>query len=278
MGNRKPTWVVQDNLRQVNDGIDAYLDALTTLAIPYKLTKVVPFVDDVEPPGVDGPVIFLGSTSLRDRVVALKRYLPGVFYDPEDFSFDRLRTMYGAELLNADSRIYTVGDLLSKVKSGDLDPTAEVFLRPAGDGKEVNGGVKTLGDWVRELESSLGVHHGSTEATEVQVATPKVVTHEWRTWFVAGELVDGCQSRVDGKLNMAKGLPHTVWDYVQNVVDLCGDPAEVCVLDVGETIGENGVTTLKIIEPNCFNCAGLYAANPHTIVDHVTNYVQRFYE
>lgn len=266
----KPTWIVQDNLRQVNDGVDTLLSALDDMGAPVELVKVIPFAEELEPIKAQDPVIFFGSTSLRELALKANRS-PGVWFDPVNFYYPRLIRKWGGNLLNADSTLTSVGSFLHGLNFGDWDKNEPLFLRPSGDGKEVTGGVKTATKWAHELRSSMGTRYGCTSDTSIQLAAPKDVLMEWRVFLIGDAPPIGCRTRVGGRLSLHHDISVDVLEFASRMRDIYS-PEPVFVLDVCSVI-ENGNPVYKIVEPNCFNCAGLYVADVKAIVSAVHEYV-----
>lgn len=267
MESRTLTWCVQDNLRQVNDGVETLLRTLEFKGIPYELLSVIPFDDSPLEVKAKDPVVFFGSTALRDRAWLLRRK-PGVFFDPERFSFPALLEGFGESLLNHDSTLTTVGAFFVD-SAGPSDPGEVLFLRPADDSKAFVGAVKTRSEWVRELESGLGVRGGCSLATPIQVGTPKAIEREWRLFVAGDQIVAQCQNRVWGTLRLSLEVPEEVVAFGQSMVGRY-KPARVFTLDVCRLEDKS----LKVIETNCFNCSGLYLANPVDLVEAVTSLVE----
>lgn len=267
----KLTWIVQDNLRQVNDGVDILLSTLDDVGAPVELVKVIPFAEELEPIAAQDPVIFFGSTSLRELAMKANR-TPGVWFHHHHFAYPRLIRKWGGNLLNADSMLTSVGSFLHESRSGFWGPGELLFLRPANDTKEVTGGVKTIEEWVHEVRSSIGTRYGCTSDTPIQIAVPKEIGWEWRVFFIGDAPPIGCRTRVNGRLSLHHDISSDVLEFATRMRDIYR-PEPVFVLDVCSVV-ENGVSTFKIVEPNCFNCAGLYVCDVRAIVAAVHKYVE----
>jgi hypothetical protein len=226
--------------------------------------QVIPFDDT--PPDVsnEGRVLFYGSTTLMKNVVRTGRWYPGMFFDETRFSFGALRAGYGAHLVNADSEVMTVASLVDR----NYHPDDEFFVRPAGDLKEFTGRVFSfheLASWRTELASTNGP---LSLDTVVQVAAPKTLHREWRTIIVNGKVITASQYRSHGHLKLSDDVPPEVLAYAaERAAEYA--PAPVFVLDVGEV--DEG---LRVIETNCFNCAGFYWCDVYEVVRAVTDYLR----
>ena len=267
------TWIVQDNLRQVNDGVDNLLKSLETQKVAFELVTVIPFAEDPPEVKATGPVVFFGSTSLRALAMKSDRK-PGVWFNEVDFSFAKSKNGYGQHLLNYDSTVVTVDTFLNGVAT--LPADEEVFLRPANDSKEVVGAVKLRSEWASELRSSMGVRYGVTNETVVQIAKPKVIGREWRFFIIDRKISTYCQSRENGRLNLQLGAPENVIRFVNERLSEY-TPQPVFVMDVCEIDGPKGKPIYKLVENNCFNCSGAYLCDMDKVVRAIGPYVGRVY-
>jgi len=263
---RSVLWVIQSNLTSADDvaKLTAFLDRQGTPWVPL---RVIPFDDT--PPDVawDGPVVFYGSTTLTKTVSAAGRWTPGVFFEPARFAFEALRAGYGERLLNVDSEVLTIRELVARPYAA----TAEFFVRPAADMKEFTGEVldfASIREWQQRLQSSRGP---LSLDTRVQLAAPKAIGREWRTIVVDGRVVAASQYRALGRFDMRGEVPKDVLAYAEDAARAY-QPAPVFVLDVWET-----AAGLRVGETNCFNASGWYWCDVHAIVREVTAFVARRY-
>ena len=260
------TWVIQNNLRQEGDGIPEMLDALGSQGIPHELVDVIPFSDDPLEIKSEGKIVLFGSVNMRTAAMRGPE-ARGLFFDPDSFSYLALKEGYGSLLLNADSEIMSVGDFLHE--SGSRT-NYELFIRPADDSKTLLGSVKTRSEWVSELTRDLELSNGPVLDTRIQISAPKRILREWRTIIVNGTPVAGCQSRVNLKKEWVRDLPKPVVAFSVLASGMYS-PSPVFVLDVCELPGNR----YRVVETNCFNCAGMYVCNVPDIVRAVTAYKEK---
>ena len=261
-------WVLQSNLTSETseDKLKRFLEAQGTT---FQEILLIPVFDDITL-GVqpwDGPVIFYGSTSMIRRVQAEGKWKPGVFQDLEASSFPALFKHYGENLLNHDSRVVTMEDFLTWESLGD----ELFFVRPIHDTKSVIGAVREYQEWKLRLGSSVGVKGGPTPDTLIQVAEPKMILGEWRVCILQGKAITASTYRVEGKFNQGGDVPETVIQFAEKMAGLYS-PQPLFMLDVADT--PDG---LKVIETNCFCCAGFYWMDVYEIARQVTDFVQKVY-
>lgn len=211
-------------------------------------------------------LVYYGSTTLRDKLVAAGR--PGVFFDPERFTFQALREGYGDELLNYGSDVTTVGEFLWDIGS---DPDELLFVRPTEDSKTLTGGVQSRRDWVEAIKVSMNNTRGPTHMTPIQVGEPRNIEYEWRLFMVDGRVVAASQYRAHGYPNRSAEVPDSVVQYAETMA-MRYQPAKVFVMDVCELSADG---SYRVVETNCASCSGFYAANVRNIVQEVTQYVGR---
>lgn len=232
-------------------------EALDRLRIGYSWHKVVPFVADLIPePDVPDPnsVVMFGSYSLW-RFAELRGYKPGVF---------KLRPFVHEEawhpyLLNgADANFLTLRDI-----PGNLPDDGRLwFLRPVDDSKEEPGNVKSTSEIIRLAENVLALNeddipHGSLRHdTLLMLTQPVQIQREWRLWVVDGKIVTWSLYKEGSRVLYRHEIDEDALRFAQEMVDLNAGYARAFVLDVCRT--PDG---LKMLETNCINAAGFYAAD-----------------
>lgn len=264
--NVNVVWVVEREgvMESANTGL--LREALAACNVPTVSVDPLYFTDDL--PEVDGGIpkgavpVYYGSTTLRDKLVAAGQH--GVFFDPVKFSFQALRDAYGENLLNHGSVVTTVGEFLAHTGG---DPEELLFIRPTEDSKSLTGAVQTRREWIEAIQVSMNNTRGPTPSTPIQVGEPRNIEYEWRMFLVDGRVVSASQYRAHGYLNRSAEVPNRVVQYAKDMARLY-QPAKVFVMDVCELSADG---SLRVVETNCFNCAGFYAANVSNIVQAVTN-------
>jgi hypothetical protein len=229
--------------------------ALDRLGIAYSWHKVVPFVGELEPepevPDTDAVVLF-GSYSLW-RMAQAKKWSPGVFTIEPFLSQD----IWKEFLLNGNVRLLTVRE----VAQLEADETLH-FVRPVSDSKEIAGAVMSTAELVETARSvmKLGedeIPRGSlSHDTELLLAEPVRILKEWRCWVVDGEVVTWSLYKEGSRVVYRAEIDDDALEFARRMAALNPGYSRAYVIDVCRT--EDG---LRIIETNCINAAGFYAAD-----------------
>ena len=262
------TWAIEKHQSYIglNSNFPKMLSAVQSLGLPVIDVEIVPFSTQPLDVPKDRPVVFYGSTTLRDRVIAERGWTPGVFYDPERFSFQALREHYGEQLLNYDSEIVSVGEF-SEEPSDEI-----VFVRPTLDAKFITGGIGTRLEWAENLAIYRNRVNGPKDSTLIQVSSPKEILKEWRMFIVDGLVISSSSYRIGDRMNPSYPVPRKVIDMG---LSLAADysPAPVFALDLCET--PDG---LKVVETNTMNCSGLYQCDELSLVLAINRFIKRTYQ
>lgn len=257
-------WCVQRNLGSARD-LAALTDALDGLGVAWEPVDLVPFSDDVPDVSAAGLTLFYGSTTLIKNVARDGRWRPGVYFTEERFAFEALRAGYGDALLNADSEVLTVAELVAREHPDD----ALFFVRPAADLKEFTGAVMPFGELRRWRDGLAGSTGPLSLETRVQVAAPKSVRREWRAMLVGGRVAGVSRYRTGLRLDPSPDVPAEVVAFAEAMAARYA-PEPVFTLDVGEV--DEG---LRVVETNCFHSSGFYRCDVRAVVRAVTAWALR---
>jgi len=232
-------------------------DALDRLRIGYSWHKVVPFVGDLEPePVVADPnkVILFGSYTLW-RYAARKGYQPGVF-KLTPFLY---QTNWHPYLLNGpEALVVTLRDIPDRF-AGE---TRDWFLRPVDDAKQEPGNVKSseeilvLAGRVLALDENEIPNGSLRHDTELMLTQPVTIRKEWRVWVVADEIVTHSLYKEGSRVVYRPEIDEDALAFAHRMVAINPSYAPAYVIDICRT--DEG---LKLLETNCLNAAGFYAAD-----------------
>jgi len=265
-------WILQNNLFH-EKAYQTLLDTLQHLDLPYSVHKVIPFIGELtepEAPKVDGPVICMGSYSLR-HAACKHGWIPGVF-DLEPFDFQVQLKHWGSEMFNANSVVTRFADVSWP------DDAERMFMRPTADSKVFAGNVFERADfleWHRKvcvLEEDFG--NSLTKDTLVQVADPKHIFAEYRFWIVKGKIVSASLYKRGHTVVYSAFVDERVHQYVRDrIAEWC--PAEAFCIDVAEHVPANGYFVddkeqfphIKIMEIGTLNSCGFYACDITKLVN-----------
>lgn len=232
-------------------------EALDRLGIAYSWHKVVPFVGDLEPePVVANPqnVVLFGSYTLW-RYAKKKSYWPGVF---KLTPFLHQEAWHPYLLNGPDAFLVTLGDIPERL-AGE---TRDWFLRPVDDAKQEPGNVKSSAE-IRNLANrvlALDEHeipNGSLRHdTELMLTRPVRILKEWRLWVVKDEIITYSLYKEGSRVIYRSEIDADALAFARAMVAANPDYAPAYVIDICRT--EEG---LKLLETNCLNAAGFYAAD-----------------
>lgn len=232
-------------------------DVLDRLTIPYSWHKVVPFVGDLTPePVIADPnnVVFFGSYTLW-RYAQARDLKPGVF---KLRPFVREEVWHPFLLNGSDALFLTLRDIPEMLP----DDGKHWFLRPVDDSKEEPGKVKSSDEIIALANKVLAldegeIPHGSLRHdTALMLSEPVQILKEWRLWVVGGKVVTYSLYKEGTRVVYRHEIDGDALDFAQQLADANPDYAPAYVLDVCRT-----ADGLRMLETNCINAAGFYAAD-----------------
>lgn len=230
-------------------------DALDRLGIAYTFHKVVPFVGELMPaPEIADPssVVLYGSYSLW-RTAEANGWKPGVFRIDPFIEQD----VWHPYLLNGKVRQLTVREAAELPRDETLH-----FVRPVSDSKEFAGTVMTSAELVKTAEGVLALSEDEIPGgslrhdTALLLAEPVRILREWRCWVVEGEVVTWSLYKEGSRVVYRAEIDDDALGFARKMASLHPTYSPAYVIDVCRT--EDG---LKVIETNCINAAGFYAAD-----------------
>lgn len=256
-------WIVQNNMRR-GFNVDKMIDMLDAQGVSWDHIPYIHFDHSyVHNVSTEGITVFYGSTGLVRTVHESGKWNPGVFFDPERFAFTSLLNGFGDNLLNADSQVMTVREFFDR----DYDPNKVLFARPNMDSKVFTGVTLPFEEfkevWNYPLTSPSEGTRFSYD-TEIQVAEPKQIIHEMRSFVVNGKV---STSSYYGSKMKEPVSPEDI-DHAQEMAGLY-QPAKVFTLDT--CLLQDG--SRKVVETNCFNSSGLYWTDVYKLVKDVNEFL-----
>ncbi|MEM6758687.1 MAG: ATP-grasp domain-containing protein [Pseudomonadota bacterium] len=255
-------WLLQDfeDTRKLGD-------ALVRFGIRHSWHRVVPFVGDLDPkPEIADPndVILFGSYTLG-RYAKAKNLTPGVFVLRP---FLRETAWHPFLLNGADAIVLT----LKEVQQHLPEDARAWFVRPVSDSKEIAGTVKT-GAEIAALAARVcalapdEIPRGSLRHdTELMLTEPVRILKEWRVWVVADTVVTHSVYKEGARVIYRAEIDDDADRFVQELVAANPNYAPAYVIDICRT-----PAGLKMLETNCINAAGFYAADMQKLVHAVEN-------
>ncbi|MEL7214255.1 MAG: ATP-grasp domain-containing protein [Pseudomonadota bacterium] len=237
-------------------------ETLEHLSIPYSSHKVVPFVGNLVPkPDIDPdkPVILFGSYSLW-RYAAANKLHPGVF---------KIRPFvhelsWQPFMLNGPEAIFLSLQDIPGQLAGDK---RDWFLRPVDDSKETPGSVRSAAQIIEMAKAVLtlkkeDIPKGSLRHdSELMLTRPARILTEWRLWVVDDQIVTASLYKQRTRVIYKPQIDDDALAFAKTLVKANPHYAEAYVIDICRT-----PEGLKLLETNCLNAAGFYAADLQKLV------------
>ncbi|GAB5467098.1 MAG: hypothetical protein Kilf2KO_01280 [Rhodospirillales bacterium] len=232
-------------------------EALDRLDIPYSWHRIVPFVGDLIPKpviGDPGAVVMFGSYALW-RYAESNSYAPGVF-KIRPFVHE---TAWRPYLLNGPNALFLT---LHEIPRRLIDDGRHWFLRPVDDSKEETGQVRSTDEIIRLAKQVLAlddtdIPRGSLRHdTQLMLTEPVAIQREWRLWAVEERIVTYSLYKEGARVVYRHEIDDDALAFAQRMVTLNPGYAAAYVIDICRT--EAG---LRLLETNCINAAGFYAAD-----------------
>ncbi|HEY1098230.1 MAG TPA: ATP-grasp domain-containing protein [Myxococcota bacterium] len=217
-------------------------------------------VDDLDEVAIDvtQPIMPMGSYTLA-TIGARRGWRPGAqLHHLDDATWSQ--AWPSTSLLNPHARVVRFADA-DVVVTGDEQGA---FIRPVEDSKAFAGKVYERGEWrgfkqrVLSVATSADPLHGDTL---VVIAPPVVIHTETRCWVVGGEIVTVSGYKRGKQVISTPGADDEVIAFAKQCIAQW-TPNEAFVLDIAQT-----PTGCRIVEVNCLNAAGFYAADTTRLID-----------
>lgn len=251
-------WILQDfeDTRELSE-------ILERLGLEYSMHKVVPFVGELEPePQItdSSVVVMFGSYSLR-HYARRHNLVPGVFVLRPFL----LEEPWHPHMLNGphDSQVHELRSLMQYVRA-----STDYFIRPLEDSKEIAGAVMSdteiqyMVSGVMSLQPHEYIGGSLRPETKMILSEPKRIRKEWRNWIVNDRVVTSSLYKEGSRVVYREEIDADALEFVREMVRLNPGYSRAYIIDVCRT--DEG---LKLIETNCINAAGFYAADLFRIVE-----------
>jgi len=250
-------WLLQDfeDTRKLAEALDRH-------GVPYSWHKVVPYVGDLapEPEIIDlNDVVMFGSYALW-RYAERRRLSPGVF-TIRPFVHE---APWRSHVLNGPGAVFL---MLQEIPLRLPDDGRTWFVRPVADSKELAGAVMTA----RELIDTAGrvvaldeaeIPEGSLRHdTMLMLAPPAIIRKEWRVWIVDDAVVAYSLYKEGARVVYRQEIDDDALAFAKRMARLNPAYAPAYVMDICRT--DAG---LRLLETNCINAAGFYAADLNKLV------------
>lgn len=231
-------------------------EALKRLGLPYSFHKVVPFIGDLDPaPEIADPedVVLFGAYTLRHYAKA-HNLRPGLFEIAPFLN----ETAWQPFLLNGDARVAELRALPERL----VGESAPLFVRPVQHSKEIAGKVIDAAEIVALAEQvcrlpEQEIPRGALRPdTEMLLAPPRRILAEWRIWVVQEKVVTYSLYKQGARVVYLEEINDDALAFAGDLVSCNPCYAPAYVMDICRSADR-----LKLLETNCINAAGFYAAD-----------------
>lgn len=206
-------------------------------------------------------VLFHGALANAARVHDELPWRPGSYCDAEAFRCTAWYERAHPWLLNQNWRVTTVAQLCDdRAGAADgLTNDGQVFVRPDSPLKPFSGRVLQV-DQITPEALDHGYYYTDMNLP-VLLAPVMSVSREWRFVVAHGAVVAGCEYEASSRATQCGVVPNEVAILADAIAEQMEPPADVYVLDLGESEG-----AVRLLELNPFGGADLYDCDPHAVV------------
>ncbi len=241
-------YIIQENVFRESH-YDRIVTTVQRLSLDYEIVRLSGEREDFDFKTNRKDVFCFGAMKLA-RLARKLDWHPGSLMN-DNHDFEVYGSYWNKYMLNSDSKIQTIRDKID-FNHGHL------FIRPTLDNKTFTGKVFSKKEW-EALIPKLPDH------LTIQVARPKTILQEIRCWIVGGKVVTASTYKIGEAVIYREYEDTDGLDFAKNMVDIF-QPAKAFVLDICLTA--NG---WHIVEMNCINSAGFYAADLQRLVISLEN-------
>lgn len=262
-------WLLEKDV--FDEGLDDLYNSISEKGMEVKRIQYVPF-DHKKSYSVfsdEDCVIFYGSLNLAKVIQREVPWVPGVYYNVDNFKCSTYYNYFGKYHINGDYMMLPFKDL-NRMKDflfSILGINDSIFIRPDSGSKQFTGKVVNLEDWDRDM-NLLGFYN-IPDNEIVVISSPKNIIDEYRFVVIGDEIIAGSHYNHNGKHTEERidaSSNHKSICYAKTVLsDVKWRPDKVFVLDVCKT--NSGY---HILEIGCFSCAGMYKCDKNIIVERVS--------
>lgn len=253
-------WILQTNK---NNYLDKWIHAFDVNGSKYKTIEIVPLAKSVPELDVNDLAVVIGTTTLMKY--SKPNWIPGTFFNPENFRVSTWLDVYKNELLNSDGQICKLKNVMENTIGEE-----SFFIRPNDDLKNFSGVVVKRDSFQNQIDNIDQNPDNFIFDTNLDVFVSPIrhIQKEFRFFIVDKKVVTGCQYRLKSMMLLDSNIDQSVIDYAQKLVNIW-QPADAYVMDVA--LNDNN--EYKLLEFNCINASGLYVCDAVKIVKAIEDMV-----
>jgi len=271
----KAKWLLQSDV--FDENLERFTTELTSQGYEYKIVKYVPFqtIEYNQFPD-DDCVIFYGSLTLASQIQRQKLWIPGTYYDSNNFKCSVYYNYFGKHLFNESYIMMPFSEIMRLHNHVDFpyNHQSHFFIRPDSGFKEFTGQVVSTdgfeNEYVTKIEN-LNINGDLDKTMLCVVAADAHIKMEWRVVIGDKKFITGSQYKKNLELDVSTDCPEEVVEFAEKVANCEWEPARVYVMDIA--VDESDV--LGMLEINSFSCAGLYNCDLSKIVSEISRIAEQ---
>ena len=270
----KAKWLLQNNI--FDDNFDKFITELESQGIEYKTVKYIPFESGEYNQFPDNDcVVFYGSLNLANQLRKQKPWIPGTYYDLDNFKCSVYYNYFGKYLVNDFYMFMPLKEMIRLKNHHDFCYSfgSTIFIRPDSGFKEFTGQVVSTGNPIFSIPSLETINSSKYFDDNIMcvVSSAKHIEREYRIVIADKKVVTGCQYKHRMELDVDNDCPKEIIQYAENVAKCEWEPCKVYVMDIA--VGLRG--NIGLLELNSFSCSGLYECDISKIVNEVSEVAEK---
>jgi hypothetical protein len=245
------------------------LENMKRFNFDHEIVKYIPFAHEIDFKTDRKDVFCFGATSMAKAAIKYG-WTPGSMLNA-NHDFEVYAPHY--DMLNSDGQVISVYDKLPE------NLPYAFFARPTKDTKLFTGQMFTHDSWYgyvdecvenrKKIREINGVEDEGflSPDTKILVAPLKPIEQEVRCWVVNNKVVTASRYKIGERVVYQNYDDETFYTDFANEQVSKFRVADAFVIDVCLSDGN-----LKVVEVNCFNCAGFYHANMVKMIEALEDY------
>jgi hypothetical protein len=207
----------------------------------------------------DNCVLGYGTFPFARQIQLHQPWVPGAWCNPENLDCMAYFAYFGKFLLNQH---YAAMPGVEAIRQRDwlysiFGMEDEVFVRPTGCHKLFTGRRISRESFADALAPTR-----YDRVTQVVIASPKLISWEWRLVAVGDRIIAGSQYARDGERAISPTCPAEVRAFAETMLtEVRWRPDPIFMLDVCEAEGR-----MRLVELNGFSCSWLYRCDLSSVV------------
>lgn len=273
----KPKFLLQKDIDE-ND-LQSIINALQELEYEFKLISYNSLIDENFYKNIfpeSDCVVFYGQIGLAKRVRRFCPWIPGVYFNENDFNCSEYYPKYSQFLLNKEYILLPVVDLIrQKDFIFNCFKYKNIFIRPNSGCKLFAGNIYNFSFFEEDIKQLIKTYSVNYN-TLALIAEQKRVLEEYRFVIIDGKVISGSLYLKNDEICESKEIPEKVQNYVEYVCNnIKYHISHAYTLDVCVYENDDYKEECAVLEINSFSCSGLYATDKIKIFSEIARIAER---